>query len=344
LRALVLTAGLGTRLQPLTLARAKAAAPVDGEPLARRTIAWLVSHGVHDLVLNLHHKPETITRTVGDGGDLGARVRYSWESPVLGSAGGPRHALPLVLDPPSPRSGFGEAGPSSPTRVGGARGSGDLPRPSRSAEAERTFVLVNGDTLTNVDLAAMLAQHRHSRALVTMALIPNPRPDKYGGVLLDAGHAITGFTRRGSAQQSHHFIGPQIVEAEVFETLPDGVPAESVTGVYPKLMAARAGSVMGYVSDATFRDIGTPADLLQTSLDLAAADGRPDAPWWGRNATVDPSARIARSVLWDDVTVGAGVTLTECIVADGVTVPDNAAYSRCAIVRDGDRLVVAKLD
>jgi NDP-sugar pyrophosphorylase family protein len=74
-RALVLTAGFGTRLQPLTLARAKAAAPVDGEPLARRTIRWLVGHGIGDLVLNLHHKPESITAAVGDGGDLGARVR-----------------------------------------------------------------------------------------------------------------------------------------------------------------------------------------------------------------------------------------------------------------------------
>lgn len=321
MRALVLTAGLGTRLQPLTLARAKAAAPVDGEPLARRTIAWLVSHGLHDLVLNLHHKPETITAVVGDGRDLGARVRYSWESPVLGSAGGPRHALPLLLD--TPRGGFGEAS-------GGAR----------------TFVLVNGDTLTDVDLPAMLAQHRQSRALVTMALIPNPRPDKYGSVVLDAGHAVTGFTGRGPAPdpQGFHFIGPQIVEAEVFESMPDGVPAESVSGVYPNLMAARPGSIMGYVSAATFHDIGTPADLLQTSLDLAAADGRPDAPWWGRNARVDATARIVRSVLWDDVTIGAGVTLTECIVADGVTIADGASYNRCAIVRGPDGLVVADLE
>src|SRR5688572_1518988 len=308
MHALVLTAGLGTRLQPLTLARAKAATPVDGEPLARRTIAWLVSHGVRDLVLNLHHKPETITRAVGDGSDLGARVRYSWESPVLGSAGGPRRALPLIVG------------------------------------TERTFVLVNGDTLTNVDLPAMIAQHRQSGARVTMALIPNPRPDKYGGVVLDAGHAVTGFTRRGAATEGFHFIGPQVVEAEVFESLADGVPAESVSGVYPRLMAERPGSVMGYVSAATFHDIGTPADLLQTSLALAAADGRPDAPWWGRNARVDPSARITRSVLWDDVTIGAGVTLTECIVADGVTIPDNATYTRCAIVRDNGSLVIAKLD
>src|SRR5437763_741929 len=138
LRGLVLTAGRGTRLQPLTRARAKAAAPVDGEPLARRAIRWLVGHGVRDLVLNLHHKPESIAAAVGDGGDLGARVRYSWESPILGSAGGPRHALPLIFDRPSP-----------------LRGSGG------------TFLIVNGDTLTDVDLPAMIEQHRRTGALVT---------------------------------------------------------------------------------------------------------------------------------------------------------------------------------
>ena len=308
-RALVLTAGLGTRLQPLTLARAKAAAPVDGEPLARRTIRWLVGHGVRDLVLNLHHKPDSITAAVGDGADLGARVRYSWESPVLGSAGGPRHALPLLLD----------------------------------RAASPTFVLVNGDTLTNVDLAAMTDQHRRSGALVTMAVIPNPRPDKYGGVLLDGDHAVTGFTRRRSTEPSFHFIGPQIVEADAFASLADGVAAESVLGVYPTLIAARRGSVMGFVSDAVFQDIGTPADLLQTSLDLAAADGRPDRPRWGRNARVAPSARVTRSELWDDVTVGADAVLTECVVADGVQVPDGAVYTRCALVRTSSTLLATGL-
>ena len=97
-RALVLTAGLGTRLEPLTYLRAKAAVPVNGDALARRVIRWLVGEGVRDLVLNLHHLPASITAFVGDGSDLGARVRYSWENPVLGSAGGPRHALPLLID------------------------------------------------------------------------------------------------------------------------------------------------------------------------------------------------------------------------------------------------------
>jgi NDP-sugar pyrophosphorylase family protein len=321
MRALVLAAGLGTRLQPLTHARAKAAAPIDGEPLARRAIRWLVGHGVRDLVLNLHHKPESIAAAVGDGGDLGARVRYSWESPVLGSAGGPRHALPLLLD-----------------------GDSSLSRRSRSAAKAETFLIVNGDTLTDVDLPRMIEHHRRSGALVTMALIPNPRPDKYGGVLLDGDGAVTGFTRRGNMQTSFHFVGPQVAEADAFLPLDDGVPAESVLGIYPALMANRPGSVRGFVSDAAFQDIGTPADLLQTSLDLAAADGRAGRPRWGRNPRVAATARVTRSVLWDDVTVGAGASLTECVVADGVHIPENAVFNRCAIIAGADGLVVAKLD
>src|SRR4051794_3390997 len=294
MRALVLTAGLGTRLQPLTLSRAKAAAPVDGDPLARRTIRWLVGQGIDDLVLNLHHKPETITAAVGDGADLGARVRYSWESPVLGSAGGPRHALPLLLDTASnqvqaereARSDQRQP-PSPPRGYGGAK------------TTDRTLLLVNGDTMTNVDLSALREHHRGRGALVTMALIPNPRPDKYGGVLLDERGVVTGFTRRGTAQPSFHFVGVQAVEAEVFAPLPDGVPAESVAGVYPSLMKDRPGSVIGLVSGATFQDIGTPLDLLETSLDLAVAAGREGRPQGGARVEVAASARVTRSVLWD---------------------------------------------
>jgi NDP-sugar pyrophosphorylase family protein len=335
MRALVLAAGLGTRLQPLTLARAKAAAPVDGEPLVRRTIRWLTGHGLTDLVVNLHHKPETIAAVLGDGTDLGARVRYSWESPVLGSAGGPRHALPLLLDPPSPRDfgtpprhslqGFGETRPPSP----------------QGKDDDQTCVLVNGDTLTNVDLAAMIDQHRRSGADVTMALIPNPRPDKYGSVVLDDGHAVTAFTRRGA--EGFHFIGPQVIEAEVFRPLADGVPAETVLGLYPQLMARRRGSVMGFVSNATFHDIGTPADLLDTSLALAAADGRPNRPRWGRSVRVAASARVTGSVLWDNVTVEDGCDIDACVVADNVTIPRGARYQRCAIVRTGDTLLAQPL-
>src|SRR6185503_3747872 len=131
MRALILAAGLGTRLRPLTSLRAKAAVPVNGIPLIGRVISWLVSQNIRDLVVNLHHHPASITRAVGDGGEFGARVRYSWEHPVLGSAGGPRRALPLLVD-------------------------------RASADAGETFLMVNGDTLTALSLARLASAHYDS--------------------------------------------------------------------------------------------------------------------------------------------------------------------------------------
>ena len=293
-RALVLTAGLGTRLRPLTYLRAKAAVPVNGQALAERAVRWLVASGVDDLVLNLHHHPASIAAIVGDGRTMGARVRYSWEQPVLGSAGGPRHALPLLTD--------------------GGR--------------ER-FLLVNGDTLTDVDVPGLLDAHRDSGALVTMALIENPRPDKYGGVLVSAEGWVSGFTRAGAGIPSFHFIGVQAAEARVFADLRDGVPAESVNALYPALIAANPRAVRAFVSGASFRDIGTPADCLATSLELTQSEGE---RLRGARCRVDPSAHVARSTLWDDVTVRAGAELVDCIVGDGVEVPAGARFERCAIV------------
>ena len=305
-RALVLTAGLGTRLRPLTFVRAKAAVPVDGEPLAARVIRWLADAEIRDLVLNLHHKPESITAVIGDGSRLGVRVRYSWESPVLGSAGGPRHALPLLVDgvdPPAP------------------------------------LLVVNGDTLTDVDLVALAGHHARTGARVTMALIPNPRPDKYGGVVVE-GDIVTGFTKRGSGIASFHFVGVQAIEAGVLLPLDDNVFVESVLGIYPEMMAASPGCIRAFVTDARFHDIGTAADLLATSLDLAAAEGRAGSPRRGERTVVDPSALVERSVLWDDVSVGREAILRECIVADGVAIGPGESFERQAIVMDAGRRLI----
>ena len=295
MRALILAAGLGTRLRPLTSVRAKAAVPVNGTSLIARAISWLVSEGIGDLVVNLHHRPESVARLVGDGGSLGARVRYSWEQPVLGSAGGPRHALPLLVN-----------------------GSDDT-----------SFLMVNGDTLTSLSLRDFTATHQECGALVTMALIENPRPDMYGGVAVDDGW-ITGFARPGAARQSYHFIGVQAARASAFGRLEDGVPAESVMGLYPQLIRESARALRAYVVDAPFKDIGTPADYLQTSLDLASVEG--DRMASGAGAVIDMSAVVRRSAIWDGVTVGPHSHLDECIVCDGVAVPAGSTYRRCALV------------
>ena len=295
--ALVLTAGPGTRLRPLTNARAKPAIPVAGEPMIRRIAAWLVSQGVDDLVLNLHHRPETLTAVLGDGSDLGARVRYSWEFPrILGSAGGPRLARAIVGADP--------------------------------------FLIVNGDTLTDLDLAPLVDAHAASGALVTLALVPNREFLRYGGVHMDAGGRVTGFVRRGpAAEGSYHFIGVQIVAARAFDGVEPNKPVSSIGGVYDALIASHTGSVRGVVSSAAFFDVGTPGDYWRTSLAFAPADANVSV---GRGARIDPSARVTHSILWDDVAVGAGAMLDECIVADRVQVPAGASHSRAILVRGED--------
>jgi mannose-1-phosphate guanylyltransferase len=280
--ALVLTAGVGSRLHPLTLSRAKPAVPIAGVPLVTRILRTLADAGLSRVVLNLHHRPESVARVAGDGSDLGLELRYSWEQPVLGSGGGPRHALPLIE---------GEA-----------------------------YLLLNGDTLATVDLPALWAHHHAHAALVTMALIPNPEPRRFGGALVDADGWVTGFCRRGDPRPNFHFFSAQVVARSVFADLPDGVPAESVLQVYPRLIAERPHSVRAFVCDAPFIEVGTPADYRRVHERMAAADGV--SAWTaGARAAIDPTAHLDRTILWDDVTIGAGARLERCVVADRVHVP-----------------------
>jgi NDP-sugar pyrophosphorylase family protein len=295
--ALVLTAGLATRLRPLSLVRAKAAFPVAGESLIHRILRSLAAADVTDVVLNLHYLPHTLTGLLGDGADIGMRVRYSWEIPLLGSAGGPRRAIPIV--------------------------------------GASTFLIVNGDTLANMDVRALIAHHARSGALVTMAVVPNTKPDKYGGVLASEDGIVTGFVRRGTPQPSYHFTFAQVVEAAAFEGVPLDTPYESVGALYPALIAKKPGSVRVFHSNAEYHDIGTPSDYLETSLQLAEREG-PGATV-GRGTRIDPAAHIERSILWDDVVVEAGAMLRECVITDGVRVPADTSWHGVVMRRaDGE--------
>ncbi len=294
--ALVLAAGLATRLQPLSTVRAKAALPVAGEALVVRILRALAAAGIRRAVVNLHHRAESITREVGDGSSLGLSVRYSWETAVLGSAGGPARALPLL-------------------------------------EADR-FLIVNGDTLADVDLGALAARHVDTNALVTMAAVAgNP---KYNGILADDAGIVRGFGREPGAC---HFIGVQAVNAAAFAGVDPDRSSESVHGVYPGLIARRPGQVRVMATTAEFFDIGTPRDYLGTALTLAARAGRP--PDRGRDCVLAPDVQLVDTVLWNGVRIGAGASLTRCIAADGVIVPRGDHHVECSLVMRDNRLVVA---
>jgi NDP-sugar pyrophosphorylase family protein len=228
-----------------------------------------------------------LTAVLGDGSDLGVQIRYSWEQPVvLGTAGGPRQALPIV--------------------------------------GAETFLLVNGDTLTDVNLASLAGEHQRSGGLVTLALVPNAHPGRYGGVKLDADGCVIGFAPRGaSAAGSFHLIGVQVVEAAAFASVPMNTVASSVGGVYDELIATRPGSVRGFVSEASFFDIGTVADYWKTSRALSA----------------DPDSR---TIVWDDVDIGDGSILEDCIVTDGVAVAPGSIYRRAILLRSADGRTIAE--
>lgn len=299
--ALVLSAGLGTRLRPLTLVRAKPALPVAGIPMIRRIIAWLAAAGVGEVVLNLHHLPETVAAVVGDGADLGVRARYSWEQPqVLGSAGGVRQALTII--------------------------------------GADTFFIVNGDTLTDLDLAPLFAAHRASGALVTMAAIPNREPHRYSGLRVAPDGSVVGVVPRGSSDASYHFIGVQAARASAFAHLTEGTPANSVGDVYDRLIAAQPGSIRVHHCDAQFWDIGTVADYWHTSRLFASKAARAidDAPVHAGEA-----ARLTGCIVWNDVEVGARAALDRCIVTDGVRVPADSTYAHSILLRGPDASLVA---
>lgn len=302
--ALVLTAGLATRLQPLSHVRAKAALPVAGEALVVRILRSLRAAGITRVVLNLHHRADTITREVGDGSSLGLSVRYSWETEVLGSAGGPARALPLL-------------------------------------EADR-FLIVNGDTLADVDLAALAAQHVDTNALVTMAVVDaDPR---YNAILADETGIVKGFTKSTPGTPgapgtlgTFHFIGVQAVNAAAFAGVNPETRSETVHGMYPDLIASRPGSLRVMRTAAEFFDIGTPRDYLATSLKLAAREGR--GPDRGHGCTIASDAALTDTILWNNVSIGAGASLLRCIAADGVQVPAGAHHVECSLVLRDNKMV-----
>lgn len=298
--ALVLAAGLATRLRPLSAIRAKAALPVAGRPLILRILAELAAAGIRRVVINLHHRAETITRLVGDGSGLGLEVRYSWESDVLGSGGGPARALPLLA-------------------------------------ADRFFI-VNGDTLTDFSVADLAEAHCRTSAEVTLAVAAADLT-KYNALLADDTGAFAGIATRGTGPAAlgglrpWHFVGIQAVNASAFAGVDPGRPSDSLRDVYAPLAAARPGSVRVWPIAGAFHDIGTPADYLRTTQALARAEGSADRT--GEATVIAPTARVEDSVLWDRVTVGDGAELSQCIVTDDVTIPAGARYHHAVITRNG---------
>jgi NDP-sugar pyrophosphorylase family protein len=239
-RAMVLAAGRGTRLAPLTDTLPKPLMPVGGRPLLEHLLAFLRAGGIDDVVINLHHLGDRIEETIGDGGRFGLRIRYSREEQIRDTGGGIKHAAPLLGREP--------------------------------------FVVVNGDSLLELDLRTVTAFHEARGGVATLAVRPDPDAARYGLVELDADdrvRRIAGLPADVSASGLRPFMFPglHVLEPEVLDWMEDGA-AFSITRVtYPRLLAA-GRPIYGYPTDARWVTIDTPDALAAADAVLTRAPFR----------------------------------------------------------------------
>ncbi len=333
---MILAAGFGTRLWPLTIGRTKPAIPFLNRPLIAFTIDYLRQFGCDEIIINLHHEPESVRAQIGDGAQFGVRIHYSVEEPeILGTSG----ALDNV----------------------------------RAQLENDTFIVVNGKIITDIDLAAALQTHRAKQALATLVLRPNPKRERFSEVLVTADGRIEKFggfpqtadrrpqtadRRPQTADRRPQdfeprtqnpelgtwslapspqppaplmFTGIHILDPHIFEFIPRGVFSDSVRDVYPPAMAAGKVIAAHVANDGSWYELSTLERYWAISQEFLRRAGR--AVVMDEGCVIDSSAHISGSVLWQRVHVEGGARLTDCVIGDDVVIPAGAEFQRAVIVR-----------
>jgi NDP-sugar pyrophosphorylase family protein len=252
---MILAAGEGTRLRPLTLETPKVLLPIAGVPLICYTLAWLKSHGISRVVINLHHLGEKIREFLGDGSRFGLEIIYSPEEILLGTAGGVKRMerlLPAKSQSPTPNPQ-----PSLPNL--------QSPTPNPQSPPADPFAVVYGDILTDLDLSAMINFHRAKKALATLALFPATNPREVGVVELDKEDKVVSFIEKPQSPtpspQSPPALasgGIYVLEKEVLSHIPNQGSPDFAYDIFPKLIKLGL-PVYGYKlkSEDYLIDIGT---------------------------------------------------------------------------------------
>ena len=232
-RAMVLAAGRGTRLAPLTDTTPKPLVAVAGRPLLEHILDFLRAGGITDVVVNLHHLGQRIADHLGDGARFGVRIRYSWEPTILDTGGGIKRAEPLLAGEP--------------------------------------FVVINGDSLLELRLRDVVAYHRERAGIATMVVRADPDAERYGLVELDGDDRVRRVTGRpadaGSGFRGFMFPGLHVFEPAIFDWMAAGTPFSVTRVTYPRLLAADV-PVYGCITGARWINIDTPARLVAADAEL----------------------------------------------------------------------------
>ncbi|HKX27399.1 MAG TPA: NDP-sugar synthase [Blastocatellia bacterium] len=307
MKAMILAAGFGTRLWPLTIGRTKPAIPLLNRPLIAYTLDYLRRYGFKEVIINLHHEPDSVRQQLGDGSDYGVRIDYSLEEPeILGTSG--------ALD-----------------RV-------------RERLDRETFVVINGKIVTELDLGAALETHRKQQALATLVLRPNSAFEHFREVAVSADGRVTGFADYPTGHPTGHphspsaplmFTGIHVLEPGIFDYIPRGVFSDSVKDVYPRAMA-EGRRIGAHVGAGAWYELSTLERYLAINLELARGSGSADSRGiWGEGCRIEEGAQVENSVLWKRVRVESGARLSECVVGDDVVIPAGAEFRRMVIVPRG---------
>jgi mannose-1-phosphate guanylyltransferase len=300
----VLVGGEGTRLRPLTLFTPKALLPVAGRPVIERVVEHLAQHGVDEVVLSLGYKPDALLAAYPDGRCGDVRLHYAIESTPLDTAG----AIAFAAQ----EAGIGD----------------------------ETFVVVNGDVLTEINVTDLVRFHRARGGMASIALTPVEDPSRFGVVAVDARGRVEAFVEKPPAAEAPSKMinaGIYVLEPGFLERVPSGRRVSVEREVFPALVEARLLYALG--SDALWTDMGTPEKYLEANLawarreqsltgapagltpeevaEVAArlADGRPgvfDGP-----SGAHPDATIANSFLHADVRVEEGAQVRDAVVLEG---------------------------
>ena len=302
---MILAAGYGERLWPLTADRTKPALPVLGKPLVGYVAEYLATFGIRDVVVNLHHRPDSVRAALGDGSRFGVRLQYVHEPVILGTSG--------ALDN------------------------------ARAQLEGETLIVVNGKLITDIDLNAALDTHRRTNALATLVLRKNVKRERFSVVETRDGFVsrFGGMPKAApigegashgdlAADAPLMFTGIQILAPRIFDYIPRGVFSHTTTDVYPQAIA-QGERIAAHVADGMWLELSTLQRYLDISQALLSVQGR-DVDL-GTNCRLGEGSDVKESVLWNDVVVEPGARVRRAIIGDGVTIPSGQSFENAVLVR-----------
>jgi mannose-1-phosphate guanylyltransferase/mannose-1-phosphate guanylyltransferase/phosphomannomutase len=314
MKAMVLAAGLGTRLKPITYGIPKPMVPVLDRPCMAHLLTLVAKHDIHQAVANLHYFPDTIRDYFGDGSDFGVELQYNYEPELLGTAGGVRAVAETLTEGGEP------------------------------------FLIISGDALTDIDLTRLVERHRSSGGIATLTVKRVADTREYGVVLHDENGRITGFQEKPDPADALSDLGNcgiYVFSPEIFDHFPDRDFVDWAQDVFPALLANDIPFHIHEI-DEYWNDVGSLAELregtfdaLTGALDLGipgtgSSDGvhsatpgaldraeSVDGPVWiGRDVTVGEAVRLQGPiVIGDGAVIGTGAAIRDTIVFPGGEVP-----------------------